>query len=118
MQYIVLISILHFMHGFVCTQNTEYTNCHMFFNRTLENYAKWQLTWLFSEQLGADDEFQEHLILFREKVKGKPTMEGRSRCVEQAQLTMPLALARLYAERILPSGSKVSTGVLSAMQLR
>ena len=89
----------------------------MFFNRTLENYAKWQLTWMFSEQL-ADDEFQEHLILFREKVKGKPTMEERPRCVEQAQLTMPLALARLYAEHILPSGSKVSTGVLSTMQLR
>ena len=53
---------------------------------------------MFKEQFeAADEEFQEHLILFRERVMGKPTMEERSSCTEQLESVMPLALARLYA---------------------
>ena len=38
---------------------------------------------------------------------GKPSLEQRQECVEAAGSVMPIALGRVYAQYILPSGYKV-----------
>ena len=79
--------------------------------RTLENYAKWQLTRSLNEQLRANPKFRDYLALFREKTRGEPTPEERSICVEQAEKIMGLAVVKLYAEHILPPGTKVNISI-------
>ena len=45
---------------------------------------------------------------FRELVLGEPTQSQRAMCVSLVEDVMPIALARVYAQHILPSGYKVS----------
>ena len=45
---------------------------------------------------------------FRELVLGEPTQSQRATCVSLVEDVMPTALARVYAQHILPSGYKVS----------
>ena len=49
------------------------------------------------------------MIHFKEVVMGKPSLEQRQECVSQAEGIMPIALGRVYAQHILPSGSRVSS---------
>ena len=73
----------------------------------LENYAKWQLFRLFLDVLPPSSDFVEQLVDFREKILGKATPEQRLSCVRQVQLVLPLALGRVYADNILPPGTRV-----------
>lgn len=57
--------------------------------------------------LAADDIIRESIINFREGALGKPSLEKRQECVSDTESAMPIALGRVYAEHILPSGSKV-----------
>ena len=49
-----------------------------------------------------------HLNRFRELMLGEPTQSQRATCVSLVEDIMPTALARVYAQHILPSGYKVS----------
>ena len=51
---------------------------------------------------------------------GKPSLEQRQECVSQVEDIMPIALGRVYAQHILPSGYKVSshTTIIFIMHLR
>lgn len=75
--------------------------------RTLENYAKWIMTWQVSDIFLPDSTIRESLILFRQSVLGEPSMDQQQQCVQIVENVLPLALGRVYAEYILPSGYKV-----------
>ena len=73
----------------------------------LENYAKWQLTWELSNIFIPDNAITESLIYLQEVLLGKPSLREKQLCVEVVNDVLPIALGRLYAEHILPSGYKV-----------
>ena len=51
---------------------------------------------------------RESIVHFKEAVMGEPSMEQRQQCVSTTASVMPVALGRVYAQRLLPSGYKVS----------
>jgi predicted metalloendopeptidase len=74
---------------------------------TLENYAKWTMTWQLADIFLADDTIQESLVRFRQTVMGKPSLAQRQKCVSVVDDVLSFALGRVYAEYILPPGYKV-----------
>ena len=82
--------------------------------RTLENYAKWIITWQLKEVFLPYSSIRESLVLFRQMVLGKPSMDQQQECVSTVEEALPLALGRVYAQYILPDGFKVSVCVGSS----
>jgi predicted metalloendopeptidase len=72
----------------------------------LENYAKWISTWQLAEVLLSGSSLRETIAHFKEAVMGEPSMEQRQQCVSTTASVMPVALGRVYAQRLLPSGYK------------
>ncbi|CAI7997216.1 Phosphate-regulating neutral endopeptidase PHEX, partial [Geodia barretti] len=75
-------------------------------DKTLENYAKWSMTWQLAEIFVPDATIRESLILFRQLVLGKPSMDEQQECVQIVEQVLPLALGRVYAQYLLPDGFK------------
>ncbi|CAI8022690.1 Endothelin-converting enzyme 1 [Geodia barretti] len=75
-------------------------------NEILENYAKWSMTWQLAEIFVPDTTIRESLILFRQLVLGKPSMDQQQECVQIVEQMLPLALGRVYAQYLLPDGYK------------
>ena len=75
--------------------------------RTLENYAKWMMTWELAALFSPDSSIRDSLTLFRQLVLGKPSMDEQQMCVQMVDKALPLALGRVYAQYILPAGYKV-----------
>ena len=74
----------------------------------LENYAKWIFTYQLDDVLIFGDFLRETIVHFKEAVMGEPSMEQREQCVSTTESVMPIALGRVYAKNILPTGYKVS----------
>jgi predicted metalloendopeptidase len=72
----------------------------------LENYAKWRSTMQLAEVLMSGSSLRESIVHFKEAVMGEPSMEQRQQCVSTTASVMPVALGRVYAQRLLPSGYK------------
>ena len=66
------------------------------------------MTWQLAEIFVPDATIRESLILFRQLVLGKPSMDQQQVCVKIVEQALPLALGRVYAQYILPDGYKVS----------
>ena len=75
---------------------------------TLENYAKWQVTWHLSQIFLSDSTIQYSIRALKEAAMGEPSMGERRECVKLVEKIMPIALGRVYADKILPSGYKVA----------
>ena len=67
---------------------------------TLENYALWQLVYQYLPYLD---------LRFLTAHTVQP--QRYTICIEVAQTIMPMALARPYTDYVLPTGTKVSSGV-------
>ena len=65
------------------------------------------MTWQLSEIFLPDSTIRDNLILFRQLVLGKPSMDQQQECVQIVDEALPLALGRVYAQYILPAGYKV-----------
>ena len=89
-----------------CTQVS--THCLFAHCSVLANYAKWIFTWQLADVLTSGISLREHIVHLKEAVMGKPSMEQRDQCVSTTSSVMPIALGRVYAQHILPTGYKVS----------
>jgi predicted metalloendopeptidase len=74
--------------------------------QVMENYAKWRSTMQLAEVLMSGSSLRESIVHFKEAVMGEPSMEQRQQCVSTTASVMPVALGRVYAQRLLPSGYK------------
>ena len=71
------------------------------------------MTWQLADVFLPDAAIRESLVLFRQQVLGKPSMDQQQQCVSIVEMILPLALGRVYAQYILPEGYKVTiTGLL------
>ena len=96
-KYIHTLSVKHFLQKiflYICS--------------VLENYAKWQTTLKIEMALSVVNTIRETMNQFKETFLAKPSMEQRQECVSYVESAMRFLLGRIYAEHILPSGSKVS----------
>ncbi len=75
--------------------------------RIIENYAKWQFVRSFEDYLDMDTQ-AVHGELKRKTLQTVSDAESRGLlCVQEAESVLPLALARLFAKKLLPAGSLV-----------
>ncbi len=73
---------------------------------TLKNYAKWQLVYQFSDHV--DTETIAIMKEFKRIVFGKADEDRGTSCVQLAEAIVPLAMARVFVENLLPDGNTVS----------
>lgn len=71
------------------------TNPFILFKRTLQNYAKWQL-------------INSKLKMFATITNGLSNSSNDLYCLATVKQLMPAAVGRVFAEYVLPSGTKVS----------
>ena len=76
---------------------------------TLENYALWQLVYQYLPYL--DQRFLTAYTDYSAVVGLSVQPQRYTTCIGVAQTIMPMALAMPYADYVLPTGTKVSSGV-------
>ena len=74
----------------------------------LENYAKWRSAWQLKQVFMTVPTLNQSIVYFKKAVMGEPSLDQRLHCVNATAHVMPLALGRVYAQHLLPSGYKVS----------
>eukprot|EP00731_Ephydatia_muelleri_P014437 Em0008g157a len=83
---------------------------------TTENYALWQLIHPYIRFIEVS--FADAYYNFSQTVQGSGRPQRYETCISYVQSVMPMALARIYALKILPNGTKVYTIPLGGMYLR
>ncbi len=77
----------------------------LFLANRIENYAKWHFVFPLADYLGSNMSAIRKRMrkLTRQKVHDDRGME----CVQMAESVLPLALARPFVEKLLPTGNTV-----------
>ncbi|KAL5491935.1 hypothetical protein EMCRGX_G017311 [Ephydatia muelleri] len=74
---------------------------------TTENYALWQLIHPYIRFIEVS--FADAYYNFSQTVQGSGRPQRYETCISYVQSVMPMALARIYALKILPNGTKINT---------
>ena len=84
--------------------NQKYV-CVPLISSTTENYALWQLIHPYIRFIEVN--FADAYYNFSQTVQGSGRPQRYETCTSYVQSVMPMALARIYALKILPNGTKV-----------
>ncbi len=75
---------------------------------SLENYAKWQVIYPLLKFLGDGYVNAYYTFMLNANPGAEVLTERNDMCIDVLEKVMPIALGRVYAEFILPEGSRVS----------
>ena len=111
LRYKLRVSIPHPLpsHTHTCSHTHTHTHTCPPSLSTLENYALWQLVYQYLPYL--DQRFLTAYTDYSAVVGLSVQPQRYTTCIGVAQTIMPMALARPYADYVLPTGTKVSSGV-------
>lgn len=107
----LILAFLHKLSSPTCQTYSCKAFGHSIASSTLRNYAKWQLMRVFIP--GIDEESLAAYNSLKKTATGKSASdEDRSEtCIGVVEQILPMALARSYAEHVLPHGLRVSVGL-------